>query len=456
MIREMPPFGNDPDPDIRRALEWFLSFLKPEEWANRVAHINERIESALAPSLLRAEAQPHNLLSITDDQIGWYLYLVNAVVNDVLKYEPTQGSRVAPIFKSFGTHLHLLKEIGGIEERIERMLNSERSQPDSILFELLVALLWAKNGYEVAFISEQPPERRPDIRAIRSGEEWFIECKRLQKSSAYSEAERDRWLAMWSPLRDILLAEKMSAVFDIVFHVELSSLPQGLLADQLPGKARLARFPCTLIDNEKWTVSATSVDYQSAQDHLRKYLVRYPGDQFNELIAGRRDPNRGFAGFAEGRYERVGDGGSNVFLDEMVFAAGAFWSCDAPEAIRRKARDIRGQLSRAVGQLPNSGRSAVHVAVETLDGANVEAERLLRILNSVSTFDARGKDLRWVYCHMLQSYAPPDQAWAIDETVHYFGRADAGNAPLAANKEFVILPGEAPIRDGVHWLRDPP
>ena len=141
-------------------------------------------------------------------------------------------------------------------------------------------------------------------------------------------------------------------------------------------------------------------------------------------------------------------------MDELAFAAGAFWSCDAPSAIERKARDIRRHLSEAVRQLPDSGKCAIHVGLETLEGATVEMVRLSRILETVAAIDTAGRDLRWIYCHQFQSYAPPDEAWVIDETVHPFGRKDSGPDPLKWNS--LVVPQEGDNQDGVHWLRKPP
>jgi hypothetical protein len=260
---------------------------------------------------------------------------------------------------------------------------------------------------------------------------------------------------MWTAFRNFLIDTQTSVVFDIVFHVELASLPPDFLLKELSGKIGLVQLPCTLIDDPTWTVSAYSVDYDTARAHLEKYYVRYPSEQVGELIAGRRDPNRGFTSIALGHFMTVGEGGrNNRFLDELAYAAGAFWSCDAPEAIARKARDIRSRLANAVDQLPSSGKCAVHVGLETLDGPEVEMERLLRILNSVTTFDAVGKDLRWVYCHQFQSYAPPDQMFVIDETVHHFGQVGSGPEPLTIRA--VVLPPDANEQDGVHWLREAP
>ena len=179
-------------------------------------------------------------------------------------------------------------------------------------------------------------------------------------------------------------------------------------------------------------------------------------DQMVELIGGRRDPNRGFTCVYGGRTATLGTGHVfDRFLDSMDFAAGAFWHCDAVRSIERKARDIRAHLADAVRQLPHDLPSVVHVGLETLDGVAVEAERYRRIFNTVSRFDVSGKPLSWVFCHLFQSYAPPDQGWVLDETVYYFATASMlGKTPL---EHFaVIVPETEMSSSGVHWLRDPP
>ncbi len=183
---------------------------------------------------------------------------------------------------------------------------------------------------------------------------------------------------------------------------------------------------------------------------------RHPFDQLNELIAGYRNPNKGFTGIVGGHVVQIGKGvGNNRFLDTMDFAAGAFWYCDADSAIERKARDIRKHLAEAVQQLPDNTPGVVHVGLETLDGMLVEAERYQRIFKTVKNFDPSGKDLRWVYCHLYQSYAPPEQAWVIDETTYYFShRAHIEEAPLEHTG--MIVPKEHTVDSGVHWLKEAP
>lgn len=129
------------------------------------------------------------------------------------------------------------------------------------------------------FIPERPPRGSPDILARSAREEWFVECKRLQKRSAYSERERKKWLAMWSSFARLLTRHNLSLVFEITFHVELASLPDDYLVAQLAGKLPLLSVPCHIASNETWDVTARPVDYRRARAHLRRYYVRDPSDR---------------------------------------------------------------------------------------------------------------------------------------------------------------------------------
>lgn len=445
--------------EVQRIFDWFLSFLKPTEWSDRKQAIEKHLESVHTPKSFREKAINYESVSFQTDKMGWYLYLAEMILTEPTKYEPIQGARVLPIFERLGADFELLQQIGGISQKVQKLMSSDkdRPEPDSALFEILVALLWKRNGWkDVAFITEAPPEKRPDIRAASGDTEWFIECKRLNTNSEYSKRERKKWLAMWRHLRDCLIDNRIPAVLEIVFHVELDMLPDDFLVKQLSGKLPLLSSPCIVISNEQWQVTFDTVNFDKARAHLEQFFVKTPSSQLNKLIAGYRDPNRGFTSVVLGKTGRFGEGlVNNKFLKTMDFAAGAFWHCDAERSIEKKARDIRGHLADAVKQLSKDKKSVIHVGLETLDGVLVEAERYNRIFNTVRHFDSSGKDLRWVYCHLFQSYAPPDQDWVLDETIYHFTHADfeteqplAYMGTMASNKDT--------SDDGVHWLRDTP
>jgi hypothetical protein len=201
---------NSNNPELQLILDWFLSFIKPTEWLERKREIEKYLDITHRPKKSYQNIINHESISFPQHnkglKISWYLYLIETLLIEPTKYEPHQGARIIPIFERLGTDFELLQQIGGIDKKIKELLFSKENMPDQVLFEILVALLWKRNGWEnVSFIPEAPPEKRPDIRAASENNEWIIECKRLNGSSKYSEKEQKEWLRMWRCLRDYLI-----------------------------------------------------------------------------------------------------------------------------------------------------------------------------------------------------------------------------------------------------------
>jgi hypothetical protein len=210
------------DPDIERAFRWFLSFLPSGEWASRKAAIEQDLEAISDSTKPRSVGADFYRLAGPEDQMGWYLYLAETSLYDPRRTEVNQAARVLPVFRRLGMDVDVLQKIGGIDQKVLDILNHSKAQPDSVLFEMLIALLWARNGWrEVAFIPADPREKRPDIRAATGTDEWFVETKRMTTNSGYSQKERDKWLRMWTQLKHALIEARLPLVLDIVFHVEL-------------------------------------------------------------------------------------------------------------------------------------------------------------------------------------------------------------------------------------------
>lgn len=450
MPTDMPPFGGYDHPHLNQTLDWIMSYADPADWHDRLLPIDQdRFNSNRPVPEFRQVGYDHQRWPIKD-RMAWYVYLGLAAAKRPFRYEPREGCRIIPVFKRFGMHLSELKSIGGVDERVQRLIAKNTKQPDPILFELLVALLWKTNGFDtVQFLEETPKSKTPDFRATKNSDEWLVECKRLDTHSQYTRIERAKWRSMWRHLSDHLIEDGQSVVLDICFHEELHTLPDDYLASQLPGKLKFVHPPTHIVSNDTMDVTVSPVDYDAANRHLDRYSVRSPSDQLDELIGGKRDPNRGFSAVINGVFREY-DKAS--FLNRLDFAAGSFWHCDAIDAIKAKARHVRHRLAEAIDQLPVSGKGAVHIGLETIDGALVEEARFIRNTFNISTIDPKGKDLRWVYAHLLQFYSPPQDLWVVDETVSHFGNDSTQPLPLTG----IFLSDETNNADGMHWHRPPP
>lgn len=440
------------NPEIQKTLEWFLSFLTHDEWIARKDSIENKIEKKLKLSHTNSSqiSLSNNYLSLLfqekgDDTIGWYLYLAEVELNNIVKSEPHQRSQVLPIFEKLGENFGLLKQIGGIEEKVKKLL-SPKSDPNAILFEILVALLWKKNGYDnVMFIPETSSTKQPDIKAIsKNNEEYYIECKRLTTVSDYSKKECNKWDIMWKCLEKYLTDHKLPLVFEITFHVELNTLEDDFVIKQLKDTIPLLihSYKFQIIKrNETWEVKYKSVDFHKIEKHLEDYQVKSPSTQLGELIGGRYDPKYEFSYVYEPDYHvRHGEGiGNNFFVNKIRFACGVYWYCDAQRAIEKKARGILDHLSKAVEQLPENSKSMVHFGIEAINGPFVETLRQDRIFDALKGFNTNGKDLSWVFCHFFSSYSPPDQGWVMDEKVFYYQLNPQAELPLSEEKLQVML-----------------
>lgn len=445
------------DPDIERAFKWLLSFLPAGEWDRRRAAIDQHLEVLFKPKPSPAELTSADRLIGTRDRTGWYLYLIETSLYQPFRTEVNQAARVLPLFKRLGCDLEVIKKLGNIELQAAKMLGPSKDQPDSVLFEILIGLLWARNGWgDVSFIPASKTEKRPDFRAANGSDEWFVETKKLVPISGYSQKEREKWLKMWGQFKDCLIRNGYPFILDITFHVELVTLDDDFVLKQLENKLKLVTGPTHLISDDIWDVGVNLVDFNRVKRHLDDQYVKTHSRQLQELLGGSWDRKKGFTHIMKATNVRMGgDRGINQYVEDIAWAAGAYWHCDAERSKEAKARDIRPHLSDAVEQLPASGRGVIHVGIETPDGEDVEEERLRRIVHTTSIFDALGKDLRWVYCHLYESHAPPTTSWVIDETVIKIAANKSPN-PEPISMHMSIQPSDMGTDNSVHWLREAP
>jgi len=192
------------DPDVERAFKWLMSFQSAAEWSAR----KHSLEADLQASWQSSDASRWDIEFFRhvcqQDRFGWYLYVIETALYDPTNSEVNENARLSPIFRRLGEDLDLLRKVGGIDQKVKHLL-SPKTQPDQVLFEMLIALLWARNGFDqVEFVAESPgAAKTPDIKATSGSREWFIETKRLTLRSGYSRTEREKWKRMWEPLRQV-------------------------------------------------------------------------------------------------------------------------------------------------------------------------------------------------------------------------------------------------------------
>lgn len=418
--------------DLEAAYRWLVSFLPEGEWQKRKSLIEESLEKRLIRKNIDDKFEYHRLNELKD-RIGWYLFLAETAVYNPANCEDLQASRILPYLHMVGMNIDLLKTIEGIDKKIDTLLRAA-SNADSTLFELLIALLWKRNGWDSVEFIPAKQTKQPDIRAHNAQEEWFIEAKRLSTSSEYSLKEREKWLTIWKRVQPALVklrTRNLSVCLDIVFHVELHSLDDDFAIRELGDKLNFVVGPCNLIDNEFWTVTVRKIDMRSVHAHLARNYVKAASTTIRQLLTGDCRKTCGFNYLMGGTATHLHEGSVlNKYIDTMEWVAAAVWDCDSQAALKKKAKGITDRLSKAIEQLPDHKFGAIHIGIESLDGDIVESYRLEKIRETIKQFrHAATKKPKLIYCHVYDSSCPPNKTWDIQETVHQFG-ADPIYQPL--------------------------
>ncbi|TBO44470.1 hypothetical protein [Pedobacter kyonggii] len=344
--------------------------------------------------------------------------------------------------------------IEGVRKKAKNLIKVRKSEADALLFEMLTALMWARNGWEVNFLEESKTGKMPDLLAKKGDKEYHIECKRQKKTSEYAYRETKKRQVMISYISKELLIHNL--LLDIVFHVELESLSDTYLRDLLIEKIPTISNPGRISDEGKVDIDISFVDIKGINEHLVKFFVKHHSPQLNLLIGKKAPDNLGFTSGMYANFIKVGDGEvNNQYVSEISNAYGVFWHCDAPDAISAKARDIKKQLFSALKQFQPNQNVVIHIGMETFDGPEVEMKRMLKITDTIENVEFKAPDLKWAYCHFFQSYATPDEAWVFDETVNTISSIPPeGKPPLISS--FLVIPEDTSLHNLAHWERPLP
>lgn len=426
------------DPDLRRAVDWFKSFIPRHEWIQR----REQAARRLYLSALGINAGDGRFFDVKDC-FGWYLFLAEAQLDHIHNYDYVFGSRVIPIFQAIGRDLHLLQQVDGLAPRVQLMVDKKRNQPNGGIFELLVAASYQRAGARVAFVDELPGQAQThDMDIVLDGRTWAVECKRMEVGE-YSERERKEVTRLWSGCSEDIAGIQRNTLCNVSFHVELNTVPSDYL------KTKVLEWLSSKKKELAWSDSTAVghiavLDLRPLQKVLSNNLVLGSSHRIMELLTGRYVRNANYRTLL-----RTIPGDNPRYVESCDLAVVLNWESLSESALNSKARDIRKKLSEAIPQLPDGRPSIIHVGFEAVEGDRVERLRHTKILTTARKFDPGDKLLEYVYCHYFVPESPPDESWAFDETTQWCAIRPTQPRPL--DKGFLVLPSSANDRQGAHW-----
>lgn len=443
--------------NIKNAVEYFKSFMSEDVWTRRKNSVNKyfsNITHSIVSTPTKDSMQYNNRMAYFTKWIDWYIYLAEVCTTTAFGHDEAQWARIKPFFIKIGSSLELLKNVTDVEIRIKDMLYSKDNNADSTLFELIVAITYAEKGWEVAFIPEiKGGNKTPDLQVTKEDEVLFVECKRFQKVTDYSENERQAWLVQW----DLLLREMMKNGYPLLAKVNFKTEVHLLKPDTV------ANLFITAIKDKKTFTSTPecdlvlqTIDFPSMWDHFSKYSVKFPSAQLNALIDPQWAPYASYTMAMDAKFRAMpeGDSALNRFVEIIRTVYCARWECTAEISIDKKARDVRTLLVKAVEQAPAVGKTIIHIAFETLHGPEVEFIRDKKIYDLVNSFDYGDKDVACVFCHAIQPSAHPDGIIELAETTRYFNRSMSAESILPGHQLLFSGEGAEISFNDTHWLQD--
>jgi hypothetical protein len=418
--------GGDPvlEGRIQAGIQLFLNEMPASEWtARRRAIVTALVEKTAIQTNGRAGLAEAASLRIREDEIAWYLYLCELAVDAPLCIETSQAQRSVPFIASIGAKAHLVPKVAGFQRKISELLTVYKSNPDGLIFELLVALGYAEKGWDVEFIPESRDSKSPDFIARRPGREVFVECKRLARTTEYSESERTTFLKLWDMATSELLKNKQWIWMHATFHVEVQTLPKEFLVDLLRSNLPLRTPEAILRDDEFATIKARLMNRPAIRDHLKNFMVKDHSPMLNSLMGGDWAPDNSSVTAYYAAHHQIARTcevpALGRYVDDLGFACGITRVFDSPESIDKKAKDITKLLSKAVDQVPRHGQSIIHIACETMEGAAVEERRTEKVRLNIPQFMS-DKPVAEVRFHRIHAHSRPDMLFEIDERVDRF------------------------------------
>jgi hypothetical protein len=430
MNKERSQWGVAEDGDVRAALGWLLSV------AQNSKELLERIR--VAQAYYCDNSAPVNFrwpemsaLLPKHDLIAGYLAQVDAFLNNRRAYDLLLGSKIVPFFKHIGLGIGELAKIPGATTRAKRLLNPNGEHPDGGIFELVAAVRYAREDFDVEFIPEST-ERAADMRLGAGGLEKFmhIECKRL-RPSVYELREAANAMELFKPLEDLVHRRQLNMHLDVNFKVELFSVPRNYLVDRAN-----SAIDCSILlpGGYPWSDEyADGTIKTAALKAVRADIVDSSlivGSKMARLLCGHR--------VSEGTYFIALSADARLddprFIDSVDYASVVTWQCSSDSSINARARHIRSKLADIDRQMSSAKMGIVHIGMDAERDSVTADLRRARNLEAVRSFRASSNTVE-INLHYFLAHVTESTAWTIDETVDWNSRV--GEALLDDPRLFV-------------------
>lgn len=441
-----PRSGHDwRDDELMLAVAWLKSFVPHRDMKRRLDAAKDFLVAA------REKMREGVQVPLFDpaDTAAWYILQAETFASDRAFWTPEGVMRAVPYLTRIGKELPLLLSVKDVEERGSRLMLAGRRQPDSGIYELLVALAYRRGGWNrVEFVPETPGRgRTPDLNVYRPRSKWAVECKRLVPSP-YAAREKVRGSKLAEAIHTLSLEAGESFIVEVAYKVELAEVPDEYLVAHV--QSAVEKRSSLRWDDEIASGRVRPVNWPLTRRVLQDDYVYFGSSRMIELLAGRyaHDADHSMAAKWRPWLDRP------EYADAIYHASVVTWWSGSGVAVKQKARHFRKILADAEGQLPSDRPGVIHIGIESYAGSHVDLRRHLSNRFQTRFFQPNNSRLRWVYGNYFvpEATTRKDESWAITETmVPYKVGTHRTRWPLP---DHMLVSPEGQHRPGMHWDPD--
>lgn len=410
--------------EIEATLRWFF------EVCDDPLELAERIEAARSHYRIATNFTDGRWVTLDpfdgfDDRIAVILAQAVGELRDIRTRDLFLASETLPFLKIIGSHIDLVRSIPGASERARRMLLATEQHPDGGIFELAVALRYAREpGLQVAFIPEKDIQTADLLITIEDDvEDAFhihVECKRL-RPSVYEKAEHRRASEILNCINDFVHDRKVSLSVDVTFTEELHKVPNDYLLNRLREiKDSKILLPGTYPWKDEFGEGTVSLsDLDAVRDDIDGTFLLV-ASKLARLLAGGERPEEHFHLVCGG----IPHPDDPRFIDEIDYGTAIFWRSLAEQSVDDRARHISSKLAKIDRQVASAPWAIVHIGMDVERDNRTADLRRERNLAAAGRFKPRS-NLIEIDLHYFLPRTSEAVSWMIDETVEPFSRMDS-------------------------------
>ena len=297
------------------------------------------------------------------DLLFFYLLLFHCVLtNNFVLYNIQEGARIVPVIFNLSRKVFRIHEILNSDEKINDLCKDGSPEVDSIIFEMLVALQYLENGFDVEFI-KKGLLKTPDIKITKKNLTKYVECKKLQRTNDYSYVEIDNWYKISDAISRILKPFKTKYDLHFTFYCELASINPKRVIGKLHRK--LSRLisnskSFSVANNKDFKIKATKIPESKFNIDLDP-LRNISGPSFIYYLTEKYNPNYGYKVLCSAKV--IGN-----FADNIEWASILSWESKSIIAIEKKSKHVKRHLSEAMKQLEPMNYGIIHILIEECNG----------------------------------------------------------------------------------------